>query len=82
MKIFKLGMTDGTSVLVETGLTMLELANAVRSTQKMKLTAADGRSVEIQSGAVRSIEHEYSIPKGPTREGRVVFYLSEQKGGG
>lgn len=82
MKIFKLGMTDGTSVLVETGLTMLELANVLRSTQKMKLTAADGRSVEIQSGAVRYIEHEYSIPKGPAREGRVVFYLPEQKGGG
>lgn len=82
MKIFKLRMTDGTSVLVETGLTMLELANVLRSQQKVKLTDAEGRAVEIQSEAVRSIEHEYSIPKSPAREGRVVFYLSEQKGGG
>lgn len=82
MKTFKLGMTDGTSLLVETGLTMLELSSVLRSQQKVKLTDAEGRAVEIQSGAVRDIEHEYSIPKGPAREGRVVFYLSEQKGGG
>ncbi len=82
MKTFKLGKTDGTNLLVETPLTMLELANVLRSQQKVKLTDAEGRAVEIQSGAVRSIEHEYSIPKGPAREGRVVFYLSDPKGGG
>ena len=82
MKIFRLGMTDGTSLLVETPLTMLELSNVLRSQQKVKLTAAGGRAAEVECRDVRSIEHEYSIPKGPAREGRVVFYLSDPKGGG
>ena len=82
MKIFKLGKTDGTSLLVETPLTMLELANVLRSQQKVRLSDAEGRAVNVESGAVRYIEHEYSVPKGPAREGRVVFYLSDPKGGG
>ncbi len=81
MKTFKLEKTDGTSLIVETPLTMLELANVLRSQQKVKLTDAEGRVVEVECRDVRSIEHEYSIPKGPAREGRVVFYLSDPKGG-
>lgn len=82
MKTFILGKTDGTSMLVETGLTMLELANVLRSQPKVKLTDPEGRVVSVECRDVRSIEHEYSIPKGPAREGRVVFYLSDPKGGG
>ena len=82
MKIFKLGKTDGTSLLVETGLTMLELANVLRSQPKVKLTDPEGRVVSVECKDVRSIEHEYSVLKGPTRAGRVVFYLPDQKGGG
>lgn len=81
MKTFKIKKKDGTSLIVETQLTMLELSNMLRSQQKVKLTAAGGRDVEVECRDVRSIEHEYSIPKGPAREGRVVFYLSDPKGG-
>lgn len=82
MKTFKLWKTDGTSMLVETRLTMLELANVLRSQPKVKLTDPESRVVSVECKDVRSVEHEYSIPKGPTREGRVVFYLPDQKGGG
>lgn len=82
MKTFKLGKTDGASLIVKTGLTMLELSNVLRSQQKVRLSDAEGRTVEVECRDVRSIEHEYSIPKGPAREGRVVFYLSDPKGGG
>ena len=77
MKTFKLGKTDGASLIVKTGLTMLELSNVLRSQQKVRLSDAEGRAVDVESGAVRYIEHEYSVPKGPAREGRVGFYLSD-----
>ncbi len=62
MRFIKIGMEDGTFFVAESELSMLELSNELRSKQRVKLTRADGYTVEVKSQNVRYLENEYRVP--------------------
>ena len=62
MRFLKLGLENGTSIVVETTLSMFELSNELRSKAKAALTLADGRSVEVRHQDVVYLENVYRVP--------------------
>ena len=62
MRFLRIVMESGFCFVIETSLSMLELSNELRSKQKVKLTRADGYTVEVRSQDVRYLENEYRVP--------------------
>lgn len=61
-RFMKIGLANGTSIIVETALSMLELSNELRGKAKVKLTLADGRGVEVKNLDVAWLENVYHAP--------------------
>ena len=55
-------LEKGTSIVVETTLSMFELSNELRSKTKAALTLADRRSVEVRHQDVIYLENVYRVP--------------------
>ena len=62
MRFLKLGLENGTSIVVETTLSMSELSNELRSKTKAALTLADGRSFEVRHQDVIYLENVFRVP--------------------
>lgn len=62
MRFLKLGLENGSSIVVETTLSVFELSNELRSKAKVTLTLADGRSVEVRNQDVIYLENVYRVP--------------------
>lgn len=62
MRFLKLGLADGSSIVVETTLSMFELSSELHSKAKVALTLADGRGVEIRIQDVAYLENMYRMP--------------------